>query len=187
MTTHVLRLSNRIALDLTLVALASILISLAGIIAIPLPFSPVPIALQPQLVLFFAAVMGPRRGALAAAGFIAQGVMGLPVFACGKSGLLHIFGPTGGYLIGYVVAAYLVGWIFERRVERRALADFATFCLGMGVIYLLGMTHLANFISWKQAFLCGILPFVPGALLKNLFFTGVLARLPQRLLQLVQN
>ena len=180
MTALVARLHSRVGIDILSVVMASILISLAGLIAIPLPFSPVPIALQPQLVLFFAAIMGSKRGALAVVGFLAQGAMGLPVFACGKSGALHLLGPTGGYLIGYVVAAFLVGWIFEREREKRVVRDFLTLCLGMAVIYTLGVMQLSHFISFKQAVLCGVLPFIPGALLKNLFFTGMLGPAQQK-------
>ncbi len=82
--------------------------------AIQLPFSPVPITGQTMAVLLVGALLGSRRGALAVLAYIAEGLAGLPVFAGGAAGLARLFGPTGGYLVGFVAAAFLVGWLAER-------------------------------------------------------------------------
>src|SRR5579872_6334184 len=102
---------NTILRDVLLVLGASLALGLVGQLMIPLPFSPVPLALRSQLVLLFAAWLGPKRGALAVMGFLAQGIAGLPVFAMGTAGFGALIGAHGGYLIGYVAAAIVAGYL----------------------------------------------------------------------------
>src|SRR4051812_7038218 len=83
------------------VLVGSVLITLSGYISIPLPFTPVPLALRPQMCMFLGLLLGSSRGAWAVLLFIAQGIAGLPVFALGKAGLAVLAGPTGGYIVGY--------------------------------------------------------------------------------------
>ena len=89
---------------------ASLLIALAAQVAIPLPFSPVPVTGQTYAVLVVGAALGSRLGALSVALYVAEGVLGLPVFAPGGApGIARLLGPTGGYLVGFVGAAFVVG------------------------------------------------------------------------------
>ncbi len=147
---------------------ASVIIALFAPLVIRLPFTPVPIGLQVDVVLFLAALMGSRRGALAVLAFLAQGALGLPVFAGGAAdGLARFIGPTGGYLIGYVLGAYLTGMLVERMKERKVSSTF--FALGVGhlAVFACGLPQLSLFVgSIKAAFLIGVLPFLPGALVK---------------------
>lgn len=147
--------------DVLLVLFASFLICLSGQIAIPLWFTPVPIATQNSFVLLLALLLGPRRASAAVFLFLLQGAMDLPVFSNGCSGFLHLLRPTGGYLIGYLIATFLTGVIHEKK-KSPILALLA----GNLAIYLCGASYLATFVGLKKAFLLGIAPFILGDLLK---------------------
>jgi biotin transport system substrate-specific component len=144
----------------------SLLISLFGPISLRLPFTPVPVVVQPHICLFLGALLGSRRGAAAVLLFLLQGIAGLPVFSLGRSGLMHMFSPTGGYLVGYLFAAWMTGYILER--VRSPSPKIAALAMSVGnlVIYAFGLPHLAMFVGVKPAFLLGMLPFLVGDLVK---------------------
>jgi biotin transport system substrate-specific component len=153
--------------NLLSVVAASILIGLCAPIAIPLPFSPVPIALQPHVCLFLGAFLGSKRGALAVLAFLMQGALGLPVFANGASGILWLFGPTGGYLMGYLVGAFLTGYLIERKKGECTMKRvFLAMAAGNIAIFILGWLQLSRFIGPGTAFTVGVLPFLLGDFLK---------------------
>lgn len=154
-----------------LVVLSSILISLFAKVSIPLPFSPVPIATQGIVVLILSAILGSKRAVAAVLGFLAQGAAGLPVFAGGSAGMIKLFGPTGGYLFGYLVAAYLVGTLSEKIQNRTPMKMFWILSAGNAMFFLFGVPYLAAYIGFKNAFLLGLAPFVIGDLFK--LFVGV--------------
>ena len=153
--------------DAALVLGASLVIALGAQVAIQLPFSPVPITGQTMAVLLVGALLGSRRGALAVLAYIAEGLAGLPVFAGGAAGLARLFGPTGGYLVGFVAAAFLVGWLAERGWDRRFGTTLAAMTLGNLVIYAVGVVWLAVFVGGlSRAWSLGVLPFLPGDVIK---------------------
>ncbi len=161
--------------DAALVLGGSLLIALSAQVAIPLPFSPVPVTGQTLAVLLVGALLGSRRGALAVVAYIAQGLAGLPVFAGGAAGLARLFGPTGGYLVGFVAAAFLVGLLAERGWDRRFGTTVAAMTLGNVVIYAVGATWLAVFVGGlPQAWSMGVLPFLPGDAVKIVLAAVVL-------------
>jgi len=122
--------------------------------------------LQPLAVLFTGAVLGSRRGALALLLYLAEGAVGLPVFA-GGAGVTYMLGPTGGYLVSYPVVAGLVGWLAERGWDRRLVWTAAAMTLGLLVIYAFGVAWLAGFLGdLETALVQGMLIFVPGDLVK---------------------
>lgn len=147
---------------------ASILIALSAPLAIRLPFTPVPIVLQNHVILLMAALLGSRRGTLAVLAFLAQAAAGLPVLASGKFGPLVFAGPTGGYLLGYIVSAYLVGLLMEKCKTRSSAKTFGALCAGSLAIYLFGVIHLAGFIGFQKALLLGVVPFILGDLVKTI-------------------
>ena len=110
--THLVR--GRAAVDVLLVIGASVLIALAAQVAIPLPFTPVPMTLQPLAVLFVGIALGASRGAAAATLYLLEGIGGLPVFAQGHGGAIWLISATAGYLYSYPAAAWLAGWFSER-------------------------------------------------------------------------
>jgi len=145
---------------------ASILISLFAQVSIPLPFTPVPITLQCHMILLIAAVLGSKRGALATMAYLTQGMLGLPVFAGGKAGILCLAGPTGGYLVGYVAAAFLTGYLVERMKEKSSARVLLAMAAGNGLIYLTGISWLSTFVGWTSAFMLGVVPFIVGDMVK---------------------
>lgn len=153
--------------DIGLVLAGSLFIALSAQIAISLPFSPVPITGQTLAVLLVGALLGSRRGSLAVLAYIAEGLAGLPVFAGGAAGPARLLGPTGGYLVGFVVAAYLVGALAERGWDRRVATTAAAMVLGNLVIYAVGVLWLAPFVGGlSKAVTLGAVPFIPGDVLK---------------------
>lgn len=139
--------------DLALALAGSWLVALLSQLLIPI--QPVPITGQTFGVLLVGAALGWRKGALALLLYVLQGVAGLPFFAGGASGIARLLGPTGGYLIGFVFAAALTGWLSERGWDRRFLSTLLAMALGNAVIYLLGcrgsLRRLAGSAPWPWA------------------------------------
>lgn len=152
--------------DLTLIIFGSILIAFCAPLSFKLPFTPIPIAFAPHLCLALGAALGKNRGALAVLTYLFQGAVGFPVFALGASGFLHLLGPRGGYLFGYVAATYIVGYLIEKMREKTPYKTFLALAIGNGVIYLFGIPQLSLFIGFKSAILLGLLPFLFGDALK---------------------
>ena len=153
--------------DAALVLGGSWLIALSARVVLPLPWSPVPVTGQTLAVLLLAALLGSRRGSLAVLAYIAQGVAGLPVFAGGALGLARLAGPTGGYLLGFVLAAALVGALAERGWDRRGLSTAAAMLVGNVVIYATGVAWLTPFVGGlERALVSGVLPFIAGDVVK---------------------
>jgi len=161
--------SSTLFRDVFLVILSSIFIGLCGQISIPLPFTPVPITVQNQLVLLLALFLGPRRAVASVLGFLAQGAMGLPVFAGAAGGMAILMGPRGGYLMGYVIAAWVTGYLMEKRRNRTILTTFWMMITGSAVILVCGCAYLTVFVGLKNALLLGVAPFVLGDVLKVIF------------------
>lgn len=160
--------STNLLKDFLLVLGFSLFVAVCAFIAIPLPFTPVPITLQPSAVLLAGAALGGRRGAVAMLIYLAEGATGLPVFAGGTGGLLHLIGPTAGYLWSYPIAAFVTGLLCERGLDRSYWTSVFAMLPGTLIIYALGVPWLAVVlhINATQAFVAGMLPFIPGDLLK---------------------
>jgi biotin transport system substrate-specific component len=126
-----------------LVALGAVVIYLTARIYFTIPPNPVPYTMQNFGVLLVGGALGFRRGALAAALYLAIGVIGIPAFAEGRGGISVIWGATGGYLVGFVLAAALVGWLAEHGWDRRLGGSIGATALGTAVIYALGVPWLA--------------------------------------------
>ncbi len=151
--------------NVALVLAASLFIALMAQVRLPLPFTPVPITGQTFAVLLVGAALGSRRGAAAVLAYLAEGLLGLPVFA-GGAGLVYALGPTGGYLLGFVAAAFLTGLVAERGGDRRVATAWVGFLLGEAAIYALGVPWLAHFVGFPQAVAIGLLPFIAGDIVK---------------------
>lgn len=153
--------------DLTLILLGSWVVALFAQIEIPLPFSPVPITGQTFAVLLVGALLGSKRGAAAMLAYITQGAAGLPFFAGGASGFGILTGATAGYLAGFIVAAYVVGLLAERGMERSFKTSIVPFLVGTLIIYAFGVTWLSTIVgSFGKAIELGLLPFVVGDIIK---------------------
>jgi len=154
--------------NVALVVGAALLTAAASQLRIPLGFSPVPITGGTFAVLLTAAALGPARGAAGQLTYLLLGAVGLPVFAGGTGGVEYLVGASGGYLVGFVVAAALVGACARRGWDRRPLGMAATFGLGSLVIYAFGVPWLAMVGGYGpgEALLRGVVPFLMGDALK---------------------
>jgi biotin transport system substrate-specific component len=157
-----------------LVILGSLLMALGAQIEIRLPFTPVPITGTTLGVLYAGALLGSRRAAASAALYLLEGSAGLPFFSGGAAGLAHLWGPTGGYLIGFVPAAYLTGALAERGWDRGFWRAWAMMLLGSAALFACGLLGLARFVAPGQLLAKGLLPFLPGDLIKGAASAGLL-------------
>jgi biotin transport system substrate-specific component len=146
---------------------ASIVTALAAQIAIPLPWSPVPITGQTWAVLLSGAVLGARRAFLAQVLYLMEGAAGLPVFAGFSAGFAVLAGPTAGYLIAFPFAAGVTGLLAEHGWDRRFFTMVAAMLLGSVVIFAFGLANLSRFLPGEQLLGAGLLPFLPGDLVKS--------------------
>jgi len=166
------------ARDIAASAVFAVLTSIGAWISIPLPITPVPITLQVFFVLLSGVVLGGRLGALSQIIYVLLGLVGLPVFAGGASGPGVLVGPTGGYLVGFVLSAYVT----ERIVGARSSSGFRWMILaalsGLCPIYLVGEIWLWAWLrsSPTALLVAGILPFLPGDITKAVAAAYVASR-----------
>ena len=160
--------ANALVRDLLLVIGGSLLVAALAQVRIPLSFTPVPLTGQTFAVLLVGAVLGSRRGAAALALYTLGGLAGLPVFTGWGGGLAHLAGPTGGYLLGFVAAAFTVGWMCELKLDRRWSTALLPFLVGEAIIYLFGVPWLAVFVGTQRALAAGLYPFLMGDVAKLL-------------------
>lgn len=169
-------LPRKLVADIALVAGAAGLTAAAAQLSIPIPGSPVPVTGQTFAVLLTATALGPIRGTLGQALYVALGMLGLPVYAGGASGAEVILGATGGYLVSYLFAAALMGYLAQRSLDRRPLGMVLAYVLGSLTIYAFGVPWLAvvaDLSPWA-AITAGMLPFLVGDALKALLAAGAL-------------
>ena len=155
------------------------LIAAGSYISIPLPGSPVPVVLANLFVVLAGIVLGAKAGAASVIIYLALGAAGLPVFSAGAGGLVHFAGPTGGYLVGYLLAALCAGSVAQlllpadaarshRRTAGTALFGFLSALIGLAVIYVPGVIWMALLLELDapSALTAGLIPFLPGDLAK---------------------
>ena len=152
--------------NIVLVIAGSILITLSAKISIPLSFSPVPVTMQTLAILLIGTLYGSKRGSLTVLAYISQGIMGIPVFAKAGSGFAYLMGPTGGYLIGFVFAAFITGYFAEKGWDRSFWKTALAMTIGTSFIFIFGVFWLSSFLGFGKAVMVGLLPFIIGAILK---------------------
>jgi len=153
--------------DLLLIVAGVLLLAALAQIEIVLPFTPVPLTGQTFGVLLIGAALGSRRGAASILAYITAGALGLPFFAGAGNGLRILTGATAGYLVGFVVAAYVVGTLSERGLERQMRTSLLPFFAGTLIIYACGVAWLSILVgSLSKAIALGIVPFLAGDALK---------------------
>ncbi|WGD56660.1 biotin transporter BioY [Bradyrhizobium sp. CB1650] len=150
-----------------LVALGTALMALSAKVSLPLPY--VPMTLQTLAVLMIGAAYGRRLGSATMIAYLAEGAIGLPVFAGPVGGLAPLVGPTAGYLFGFVAAAFVTGYLAERGWDRSVVLLFAAMAVGHIVILAAGFGWLAFGLSLGvfKAWQVGIVPFIAASLVKN--------------------
>jgi biotin transport system substrate-specific component len=160
-------------LRLALLAVAgSILMAVSAKVQIPM--WTVPMTMQTFAVLVIGMAYGARLAGATLLLYLAQGAMGLPVFASG-AGIAYMAGPTGGYLAGFLVAAVLVGWLAERGWDRNVALTFAANLVGTAIIFALGVAWLSGIVGgFEKAVIAGFQPFIAGAFVKIALAAAVL-------------
>jgi biotin transport system substrate-specific component len=163
---------------------AALFTALLAQVSIAVPGSPVPITGQTLAVVLTAAVLGPVRGMAGQLAYVLLGAVGLPFYSKGASGFGHVLGPTGGYLVGFLPAAFLVGLAARHGLDRQPWKAVPLFLVGQLVIFAIGVPWLAVVapLDFTTALQKGLLPFLPGALLKATI-AGVLMPLAWRTLR----
>jgi len=164
---HIKNFEHTLLIDALLVLGGSLFIALTAQLSIPLPFTPIPITGQTLGVLLCGTLLGAKRGFLAVAAYLTEGAIGLPFFAGGASGVARLAGPTGGYLIGFLVAAYVSGLIAERKGDRTIRNAIPAFIVAQITIYAFGMPWLGFLTGFEAIWVKGFLPFIPGLLIKS--------------------
>jgi biotin transport system substrate-specific component len=148
------------------VGLGALVVALAAQVVVPIPLNPVPVTLQPLAVLTVGGLLGAAGGVSALVLYLALGALGLPVFAGGGAGILHLLGPTGGYLLAFPVAAGVTGALVGNP-PRSVLRVLLACALGMAIIHIGGVSQLALLGGDPAlAFRIGFVPFLTGDLLK---------------------
>lgn len=169
-------------------ALFAALTAVGGLLAVPLPWSAVPMTLQTMFTLMAGLLLGGRNGPFSQLVYVAMGVVGVPVFARGSAGLGVLLGPTGGYLLGFVAGAGLTGMLAER-VRRwtgmgawRLGGYVLSALLGLVTIDLLGVWRLVAVmeITWQKAVAVGVVPFLLSDLVKAVGAAVLVAALEKR-------
>jgi biotin transport system substrate-specific component len=151
-----------------------VLTALGAFVRIPLPFTPVPITLQTFFVLLSGAFLGSELGAVTQLSYILLGITGLPIFSGAGSGMVYLFGPTGGYIFGFILAAFFVGRMIKHG-QNNLFYFFATLFIGDLIILSCGTLWLKFIFGYplKRLLFIGFLPFLPGDLLK-IFFAAII-------------
>jgi len=152
--------------NVMLVVAASAIIAIAAQIAISVPFSPVPLTMQPLAVLLVGVILGSKRGAAAAILYLLEGASGAPVFAQLHGGAVWLAGATAGYLWSYPFAAFIAGWFSEKNWGSTIAPAVAGMLVALGVIYLGGWSWLAVLTGARNAFVAGVAPFVIADVVK---------------------
>lgn len=160
--------------EISILALSVCALYLLSQVRLHLPWTPVPITGQSLGVLMIAASLGFKRGVGAVASYIALGAAGFPVFAGPASGMAYLTGATSGYLLGFIVAAIVLGLLVDHtQYFKKHRTSLALFFIGHSLIFVCGGLVLSQFIGWNAVWYQGIAPFLPGAILKTLIAAAV--------------
>jgi len=163
-----------LVMDVVLVVAGAALVTVLAQVAIPL--WPVPITGQTLAVLLVGSTLGWARGAISMVLYAALGLVGLPVYSDGSHGASVLFGATGGYIIGFIVSAALVGWLAERQWDRKILKAIVTFVAGSVVVFAIGLPWLAVVLhtDLPTTLQYGLYPFIFGGVIKAVIAAGLL-------------
>lgn len=164
---------EKIFISVLQVFAASLFLMVCSHIKIPLYFTPVPLTGQTFGVMLIGATLGSRLGLLSVMTYILEGTIGLPAFAVG-AGAFNLMGPTGGYILGFLIQVYLVGWFFEHK--RTRIASTTILLVSCALQLALGACWLSHFIGFKSAIMVGVIPFIFGEILKVISLTAFLKK-----------
>lgn len=163
-------------MEMTRLALLIAMNCVSAYLIIPLPFSLSPLALQTMIVNLVAFLLTPKQAIITMFVYILIGLIGVPVFTGGTAGPAKMFGPTGGYIWGFMIAAALIAWLKGKTYSFKRYAA-VSICVGIPVIYIFGALQLKFLtqMNWEAVLLTGVLPFIPMDIVKCLA-AAVIAR-----------
>lgn len=149
--------------QMVLIALMTAVTCVLGPLSIPLPFSPVPISLTNFAIFLAIFVLGMKSGTISFIIYLLLGAIGVPVFSSFRGGLQVLAGPTGGYLIGFIFLALIMGFALEH-FDRKLVPTIIGMIIGMAVCYAFGTVWLAKLLSlsFKESLMMGVIPYLPG-------------------------
>ena len=166
------------------VRLRNIFLAIGGSLAlwvsakIQVPFYPIPMTMQTFVVLIIGMTFGLKLGVASVLLYLIEGLIGLPVFAGTPEkgiGLAYMVGPTGGYLLGFIVSAGTLGWLSSKGWDRNVFLTLAAMTIGTAIIFTFGMVWLGAIIGWEKPILeLGLFPFIPGAAFKIALAAAIL-------------
>ena len=150
-------------IQMVLIALMTAVTCVLGPLSIPLPFSPVPISLTNFAIFLAIFVLGMKSGTISFIIYLLLGAVGVPVFSSFRGGLQVLAGPTGGYLIGFIFLALIMGFALEH-FDRKLVPTIIGMIIGMAVCYAFGTVWLAKLLSlsFKEGLMMGVIPYLPG-------------------------
>ncbi len=150
------------------------IIALSAKVRIVLPYTPVPLTMQTFTVLFLSMLLGKNRSVIVILVYIIEGICGLPVFSKG-AGIGYLLGPTGGYILGFIVAGYVVGWLSEKGADKNFFTAVSAMVIGNLIIYFFGLTWLTILLNTNidKILVLGMFPFLLSDFIK-IIFAGIL-------------
>lgn len=146
--------------DLMTILGGALLLALMAQLSVPLWFTPIPLTLQTLGVMFLGALLGSKKGALSVIAYLVEGLIGLPVFAGGACGASILFGPRGGYLMGFVASVFVIGFLLERGWRESYKKTIAALTIGTVITFSLGALWLGFFVGAENALSLGVYPFL---------------------------
>ena len=149
--------------QMVLIALMTAVTCVLGPLSIPLPFSPVPISLTNFAIFLAIFVLGMKNGTISFIIYLLLGAIGVPVFSSFRGGLQVLAGPTGGYLIGFIFLALIMGFALDH-FDRKLVPTIIGMIIGMAVCYAFGTVWLAKLLSlsFKEGLMMGVIPYLAG-------------------------
>lgn len=181
-TTNAANRTNLSLRDMMLVSMFTAILAVLAYVAVPLPFSPVPVTGQTFGIMLIGLLLGKKRGVMAVALMLLLGAVGVPVFSGGRAGLSILAGPTGGYLFSWLLSVVVVDAL-KSKIRGFKGAVAASFVGGVIVVYAIGVPWLAmsTGMTLSAAFVAGAMPFLPGDLFKVAIAALTAARMPKNL------
>ncbi len=157
---------GKISNELLIASLGGVFLALLSQVAFPIPFTPIPVTLQTLAVFLLAGFLGSKRAATSVIAYLAQGSVGLPVFAGGLANPLWFLDPKAGFLVSFIAAAFLIGKLVEKRCNPPFIYFLSALTLGQIVMFAIGAGWLSFFVGMDKAIAFGVVPFISGAMLK---------------------
>ncbi len=148
--------------------LMSAVLMLAALSRVTIPLQPVPVTGQTLGVLLTGVMLGRKRALAVVITYLGMGLIGFPIFANGAFGLATLIGPTGGYLLGFIPAAFVMGWLGDKGWYKKVVTSISALFIGHMIIFTFGLLWLSNFMGWTGVLATGLIPFLPGAAAKTL-------------------